>query len=148
MRKCTKCGLNKCDDDFSFKNKNKNIRHSQCKSCVKEQDNKRYFYNINDRKNKIKKRRVNELNKVKEFYNEYKKNQTCSKCGEKRWYVLDFHHIKDNKIMCVSTLVKRGSLIQLKKELEKCVPLCSNCHREQHFFEKNGAVVDVVITLD
>ena len=58
----------------------------------------------------------------------------CSKCGyDKCFAAIDFHHIdpstKESNI---------GSLFWLKmnekriEELKKCMPLCANCHREEH----------------
>ena len=44
MKKCTKCGLIKSEDKFSFKDKKLNLRHSQCKVC-----NRRYTLEYNTR---------------------------------------------------------------------------------------------------
>ena len=62
------------------------------------------------------------------------KNVPCQCC--KTSYpsvVMDLHHIdpstkKDN----VSKLLKSGSLQSLQEEIDKCVVLCSNCHRLVH----------------
>ena len=57
-------------------------------------------------------------------------------CGEDRWYVLDFHHIGD-KDFNISQKVQEGcSLDTIKKEIEKCIVLCANCHREVHYKER------------
>lgn len=45
---CTKCGKLKSIEEFSFKNKAKGIRRSQCKECISEYDKKRYSENKND----------------------------------------------------------------------------------------------------
>jgi predicted HNH restriction endonuclease len=50
--------------------------------------------------------------------------------------VLDFHHIKDKR-EGIATLSRKGSLRLLKEELKKCIPVCSNCHREIHYKEGN-----------
>ena len=31
------------------------------------------------------------------YVNDIKKKNKCSKCGDNRWYVLDFHHLSDKK---------------------------------------------------
>lgn len=134
MKTCTKCKIEKSDDEFSFKNKKNNIRQSQCKICIKERDKQRYDDNIHNRKTKLRDQQIKNLIEVKKYYKKYKQSQKCSRCGDNRWYVIDFHHIKD-KTMSVSLIVKKGSINQLKKELEKCIPLCANCHREIHYFE-------------
>ena len=134
MKKCSKCGIEKEECEFFFKNKEKNILHTCCKTCKRELDRKMYHDDKHDRKKKIRKR-ANKINEqVKEFYKEYKKKSKCSICGDDRWYVLDFHH-KDDKKNSISALSKRGSLRLLKEELEKCIPVCANCHREIHYNE-------------
>ena len=60
----------------------------------------------------------------------------CMKCGESRMYTLDFHHKDRNeKENALSVLLKDSRYKQFFEELEKCILLCSNCHREFHFLE-------------
>jgi len=58
----------------------------------------------------------------------------CLVCGESRRFCLDFHHINpSHKSQKVSSLIWNGSSIAtLEAEVEKCVVLCSNCHRGYH----------------
>ena len=66
----------------------------------------------------------------------------CSKCGYNKCFAaLDFHHINGNsKENTISQLIscafteKRKQL--LLKELDKCIVLCANCHRELHWRDK------------
>ena len=53
-------------------------------------------------------------------------------CGEKDIACLDFHHI-NNKVRDVSSLIKNENLNKVKLEIEKCIVLCSNCHRKLHY---------------
>lgn len=60
----------------------------------------------------------------------------CSRCGYKKHHVaLDLHHkrphIKEFKIGCTTV-----SILRLKAEMDKCVVLCSNCHKIFHY--ENG----------
>ena len=68
------------------------------------------------------------------FINEYKSTCTCQKCGDTRPYVLDFHHLDGNdKDYLVSQMqYSTYSKERIIKEMEKCVILCSNCHRKVH----------------
>lgn len=55
----------------------------------------------------------------------------CIKCGIDDTCLLDFHHINSKeKLFSLSQGVK--SWKRMKKEAEKCVLLCSNCHRKEH----------------
>ena len=63
---------------------------------------------------------------------EYKGGE-CNLCGYKKCIqALDFHHInpseKDFTISCKYNL----SWDKIKNELDKCILVCSNCHREIH----------------
>ena len=57
----------------------------------------------------------------------------CSTCGyEKCLEALDFHHT-DFKTKDTQFSQKRGwAWERLRKELDKCVLLCRNCHAEHH----------------
>jgi hypothetical protein len=73
---------------------------------------------------------------IKKALVEYK-GGACSICGyNKNIAVLSFHHInnQDNqKEYDISTRMgNRCSLESLKKEADKCVLVCENCHREIH----------------
>lgn len=64
----------------------------------------------------------------------------CAKCGETRTYVLDFHHIdKETKEFTIGT-IKKGSKEKILKEIDKCVCLCANCHREFHHLEREQQI--------
>ena len=57
----------------------------------------------------------------------------CSKCGYSRCQeALDFHHVNPKgKEFTVSSFFNL-SWKRIQKEVEKCVLLCANCHREEH----------------
>jgi hypothetical protein len=58
----------------------------------------------------------------------------CHDCGVSYPdYIYDFHHLcGDTKTDNPSAILKR-SWEEAKKELDTCVMLCSNCHRERHY---------------
>jgi len=64
---------------------------------------------------------------------EYKGGK-CEVCGYNKCHdALEFHHLdpdeKDFGIGCGNTY----SWERTKSELDKCIMLCANCHREEHF---------------
>jgi len=71
---------------------------------------------------------------------------SCSKCGWNRHpEILMFHHKdKQNKFMSIAKLISYVTYVEdLKKEIEKCILLCPNCHSWNHwkdkkFFKKHG----------
>lgn len=106
---CPKCNLSKPRTCFYFSKKS----GSYCKDCIV--------------KSNLYRQRI-----TKELAVEYK-GGCCSNCGYNKCIAaLDFHHLnpsgKDRRYFNM-----RGGLSDnLKTELDKCVLLCSNCHREAH----------------
>ena len=79
--------------------------------------------------------------RLKEMAIEYKGGK-CEKCGyDKCKNALDFHHTDPTKKeFTVSSANK--SWESIKKELDKCIMVCANCHREIHFeIEQNKKLV-------
>lgn len=64
---------------------------------------------------------------------EYKGGK-CMLCGYDRCiWALDLHHIDaDTKTFSLSVTGLTRSWEKIKKEADKCVLLCANCHREVH----------------
>ena len=64
----------------------------------------------------------------------YKTTLKCERCDESTWHCLDFHH-KDPSIKqnMVSKLVGRRNKKLIADEINKCIVLCSNCHRKEHY---------------
>lgn len=113
---CTKCGKDLPETEFPFRNKTKNIRRRECCSC-----NKEFQKQIYDRNKKV----------IDDW-----KMQGCAKCGDKRIYIIDAHHINpETKTNTVVKLKINSSIQRILEELSKCIPLCANCHREFHFLE-------------
>ena len=71
--------------------------------------------------------------KYKKLAVEYKGGE-CMKCGySKCMSALEFHHINPNeKDFGISQDGLNKSWDKIKKELDKCILVCANCHREIH----------------
>lgn len=77
----------------------------------------------------VKKRRK----KIREIAKEYKGGK-CVLCGYNRYLgALDFHHLDPSqKGFEISTRGLTRSWEKIREELDKCVLVCANCHRELH----------------
>lgn len=133
---CTKCKIPKTLGEFNKNNSNKKTGlSSYCSECVK-QCSKRDYLNKTELykfKNKINKA------KYKQWFWEYKSTLKCNRCPENHPSCLDFHHLdpegKDNGI---SKMIQNNyKQEEVMKEIAKCEVLCSNCHRKEHWKEKN-----------
>lgn len=61
----------------------------------------------------------------------------CEKCGNNKEYLLEFHHVyPKKKKTTISRLIKKMEVKSLCNEVQKCILLCSNCHREYHWLKK------------
>ena len=78
---------------------------------------------------------------IKEKSISYKGGQ-CKHCGySKCKEALEFHHMNPNeKDFGLSAHGNTHSWEKIKQELDKCILLCANCHREEHFLTKYSSV--------
>ena len=105
----TKRNCKNCLKNFVF-HRHQAMTVDLCSACVSKK-----------RRRKIKLRAV-----------EYKGGK-CLKCGYNKCVsALDFHHL-DPREKDFTISGNTGKWENLKKELDKCVLLCKNCHAEQHF---------------
>ena len=154
---CSKCKAEKPVSEFRFRNKAQGIYHSQCKDCEKQRD-KIHYRESQNRRIAVRETANFQRNRNLNLVDNAKING-CKKCGEKRMYVLDFHHRNpQEKDDTINHMIKSSSVERIAEEIEKCDVLCSNCHREFHFLEKaisltyeeyiNGWVAQSVVAAD
>ena len=64
----------------------------------------------------------------------------CTKCQEKNIFKLCFHHLNPNlkNTNLENNILANMKWDSLKKELDKCIVLCQNCHREEHYINNHG----------
>lgn len=72
--------------------------------------------------------------KLKDMAIEYKGGK-CEKCGYNKCNgALEFHHLNpEEKDFSISTSGTTKSFERIKKEIDKCILVCANCHREIHY---------------
>ncbi len=71
---------------------------------------------------------------IKEQCIEYLGGKNCKHCNNNYLPICcyDFHHNKGVKEEEISKMISRKNKLddELKKELDKCIILCANCHRQ------------------
>lgn len=136
IKLCTSCGESKSLDLFGNNRRYKDGKQRCCKICQARSD-KRY-YTSNYQKHRRQRERVQQ--RWINCLDDLKKQGECVKCGEKRFFVLDYHHVDPrNKAGEVANIVRR-SFQKAQLETTKCVLLCANCHREFHYLEKTNGM--------
>ena len=124
MKKCSKCQRTLPITNYhknGFDRQGNQKYRGYCKECANKRETERYW----EKKELVDSQRIQ-----------------CAKCGDKRTHVLDFHHIdRASKEFTIGKL-KKGSKEVIQQEIEKCVCLCANCHRDFHFLEKQGLTLE------
>ena len=106
---CNICEQYKTLDYFYF-SKGK-LSQKVCKECVRQRERDKY------------------QSKQLEL-NEFKHNHPCVKCGCSKYYLIDFHHLNPAEKDFTISDNSHAKIETLMKEIDKCVSLCANCHRE------------------
>lgn len=110
----------------------------------------KYLENVRSRKlteNQLKSNKVQQViiwrRKAKIKLVEYKGGE-CERCGYKKCIdALEFHH-KNPSEKDFTISGKSWSFERLKKEVDKCIMVCSNCHKEIHYELKQSSVAQLV----
>lgn len=116
---CTYCNINKPLSDYHIKDKATKRLNNKCKLCFNNEAKERMLA-------------------AKIMFINYKGGQ-CISCGYNKCIAaLEFHHLdpmeKDFEISNYKINTKNVKTLDanIKNELDKCVLLCANCHREIH----------------
>jgi hypothetical protein len=81
---------------------------------------------VNNRKTILKKR---------EYIREYLKTHCCIDCKETDPIVLEFDHIRGEKLCDIAAIKwSRHSVKKLEEEIAKCEIRCANCHRRRTYY--------------
>lgn len=107
-KRCPSCNVSKSLDHF-YKSKKSS---SYCKECIIQHNRKKRLY--------VKQQIVNYL------------GGKCTRCGyDKCLAALDIHHL-DPSSKNKNYAGNRTNFKKIKNELDSCIILCANCHREEH----------------
>lgn len=134
MKKCTRCEETKPETGFPV---NGTRLRSQCKVCVAERSRlwraEHPGYAATYMREYIKTNYVQMVDRMKVKKLEihaWKRARGCTVCGETEPWVLDMHHL--DPTTKESNSAASATLPTFLKEADKCVLLCSNCHRKVH----------------
>ncbi len=128
MKTCTQCGAWKPLTEFHSNGYYTNLDgtthkkyKSHCKPCYNLWRTKRY------------------VEKLERIFGPLQ----CQVCKySKNLAALDFHHVESHTKDSGLGMMKTASFERLRREAEKCVILCANCHREVHNAELGKEFID------
>ena len=129
----------KYNPTYYGKNKEKHNAYSKQQYQLNHEERiekAREYYEFN--KKEINQRKRISRVELNEFIRAYKMQRGCRECGESHPACLEFHHL-DRKLKegAIAGMVSGSSSKEkILKEIEKCIILCSNCHKKEHY--RNG----------
>lgn len=133
MRKrCTMCRRNR---DLKFFNKN-SVRadglQSDCRDCSNQKSRAYYYSDVDKHKAAVLANKQRRIKENQERIREYLITHPCVDCGESDLVVLEFDHVKGEKIGGVCAMMQEAcSWGKISAEIEKCEVRCANCHRRK-----------------
>jgi hypothetical protein len=117
---CKTCRVSKLFCDFYLNEKGKFGLRGSCRECF----NKSPHRDLKTLRDAARSRKIGYINYL---------GGSCIKCGYCIPEAIDFHHIDPSKKKFEIGAYRRILDDEdLKKELQKCAPLCRNCHAEFH----------------
>lgn len=133
MRVCPKC--KEYTEHFNTK-----YRCSYCISCDKKYRKEQYQQNKQKYKTTFKKNKPDIKKRLKNWIIDIKTNLTCFDCKlPYQHYQIEFDHIDPNlKIAGIAYMInQRYTKSKIIEEINKCEPVCVNCHRMRTFNRYN-----------
>ena len=132
-RRCARCQQDLDPSAFNFKDRARGTLQSYCRACSRRSVREHYRSNTAYYIEKARTRNTAYRQQAHQAVLAYLKANPCVDCGESDPVVLDFDHLDGgNKTDNVSDLVKRRvTWAKIRREIEKCVVRCANCHRRR-----------------
>lgn len=102
----------------------------ECKDCRRSYYSKLYADDP-DRRLQIKKsNRQRVVENLQKLWR-YLESHPCVDCGESDPVVLEFDHVRGEKVKSVSVLAAKNNWECVESEIAKCEVRCANCHRRR-----------------
>lgn len=100
-----------------------------------------YYYCSDIEPERVQQRGRDRRSLNRQYIAKIKQDSICADCKEDYLpHILQFDHVRGEKLGDISTLVKTSSLEVVKEEIDKCEVVCANCHAERTYSRlvKNG----------
>lgn len=71
--------------------------------------------------------------RLRRMTRKYKRIRGCQRCSETDPVCLQFHHVESKRMGVGEMIANSCPETDVRAEMEKCVVLCANCHRKEHY---------------
>lgn len=111
-------------------------KRTATKEEIRQYD-REYYQRTKARRDEIK---TETRRRHREAWEHLRSHYKCSMCSESHPATLQFHHTDPTqKEYNIGDMVNKGvGLERIKKEIEKCIPVCANCHFKIHWNERRS----------
>lgn len=132
-RTCARCRAVKPIDEFPERRLGSGRRYGHCRDCKAAYQKAWYERNKRRHKSNVAKIRKARI-RANQALLRAAKDVPCADCG-KRYppYVMDFDHVRGEKVANLSKMVTNSSESAIRAEIAKCDVVCANCHRKRTF---------------
>lgn len=123
---CVRCKQSKPVGDFNHATRAADGLQPQCRACQSDY----YQANAVRHKRRVYERTVKMRALARQHVLTHLETHHCVDCGESDPIVLEFDHVRGDKVANISRMVSGGAeLAAIEAEIDKCEVRCANCHR-------------------
>lgn len=127
MKRCPCCKIK--TDNFAANKVKKDGLQTYCRACVKVKNAEYYKRTPEKNPARIASRKA-AIQRAKEYVWSVLIGSECVDCGESDPIVLEFDHVRGQKLGAISVMVCNGLGVEkISSEIDKCDIRCANCHR-------------------
>ena len=131
-KKCPACKLFLLASEFHLNASKADGLGSQCRKCTKVSQHKWYVKNKERHKKNVATRDAIRSKECRKKVVVYLWAHPCVDCGEDDPIVLEFDHVRGEKVTTISKMVGESySWPTIEAEIAKCEVRCANCHRRK-----------------
>lgn len=128
-KQCVRCLETKQKTEFHLRKNSKDGLQTLCKVCAIS--NAKDHYQLYKKEFKTRSKQYYSI--IKQVISIIKTKYGCQNCGCKDEICLDYHHIDPKtKLYEVGSLISKKNIDLIVTEINKCIVVCSNCHRRIH----------------
>lgn len=128
--RCSRCGLEKAEEDFAWRRKAQGLRDSYCRPCRADYKQEHYAKNKARYKENALALKKAEFEARTRYLIEFFREHPCSDCGESDPVVLEFDHLGE-KTFDIAHGMRSYNWGRVLEEMRKCDVVCVNCHRRR-----------------
>lgn len=126
---CNTCTVEKSISEFRKDSTTTDGRRGECKGCSRLYHKSRYVELYGD---KARARNRERYQLFSERITQIKAQKGCYYCIETEPVCLEFHHLDPSQKDFVLSGGATRSWNKIVAEIDKCIVLCSNCHKKVH----------------